>query len=506
MRLSTLTDSIGICKLHADPSLHIMSISSDSRTVLRGGMFICIRGEHHDGHDMISEAVSRGAAVVVVSDAGRVPDGVPYISVPDTRAAEAAIWDAWYEHPARGMRVIAVTGTNGKTSVSFMLKSIFEMSGERVGIITTVRAEACGREIPLWGGSSVSDAVGAMTTPDPEYLYGAIYAMRQAGVTTLVFEASSHALSQHKIDPLSPDVAVFTNLSEEHLDYHGTMENYFASKALLAELSETLVINADDGYMSRLSAYAEKGRHIIKCSADPKGEAFLTADVTALQCEESLAGTNYIYFSDEAVFRMTSPIPGGFTVYNTMMAGASAIAAGAKPEKVRDGIAALSGVAGRLERVPLENTGDLFLVFIDYAHTPEALRCLLKTVRAIADGNSRIVLLFGCGGDRDRSKRSAMGRIASEMADYVFITSDNCRSEKPEAIIADIMEGFDESVPHAVITDRAEAIKCAVLSAHPGDILILAGKGHEKYEITSDGKRPFDEAAIVKAAEAERSE
>ena len=500
MRLTTLLEGIDVRDVHADLSMHITSISSDSRTVLRGGMFICIRGEHHDGHDMIDDAVARGAAIVVVTDEKRVPDGVPYVAVPDTRAAEAAIWDAWYEHPSRGMRVIAVTGTNGKTSVTFMLKSIFETSGERVGIITTVRAEACGREIPLWGGSSVSDAVGAMTTPDPEYLYGAVYAMRQAGVSVLIFEASSHALSQHKVDYAVPDVAVFTNLSEEHLDYHGTMDSYFAAKARLADMAGTLVINADDAYISALSSYAEKGHRVITCSADPDSGAFLTADVTALRREESLDGTSYIYFSDNAVFRMSSPIPGSFTVYNTMMAGTAAMAAGATPEAVREGIAVLRGVSGRLERVSLDGENVPFSVFVDYAHTPEALRCLLSTVRAIVPENSRIVLLFGCGGNRDRSKRSIMGKIASDMADFTVITSDNCRSEEPEAIIREIMSGFDRAAPHMIIANRAAAIEFAVSEARPGDVLILAGKGHEKYEITSDGRHPFDETELVRAA------
>lgn len=498
MRLSTLIRDVGIVEVHADESMHVMSISSDSRTVLRGGMFICIRGEHRDGHDYISDAVDRGAAVIVVSDTGAVPHGVPYVFVPDTRTAEAYIWNAWYEDPAKDMKVIAVTGTNGKTSVAFMLKSIFEHFGRKVGVITTVGAEACGCEIPLWGGSSISDACGAMTTPDPEYLYGAIYAMRNLDVEFLIFEASSHALSQHKTDPICPDVAVFTNLSPEHLDYHRNMEEYFASKCRLADMADTLIINADDDCIARIQTYEQKGHRVISCSARSEGDLSLSADVNALRREESIDGTNYIFFSDEAVFRMTSPIPGSFTVYNTMLAAAAAMTLGVPASAVRDGIAKLSGVCGRMEAIDVGD--ESFSVLVDYAHTPDAVRSLLMSVRSLTAGEGRILLLFGCGGDRDRTKRGAMGEIASQLADFSVITSDNSRSEDPSEIIDEIMRGFDPKSPHAVIPDRKEAIEYIISIAREHDTVLLVGKGHEKYEITADGKHPFDESEIVKNA------
>lgn len=496
MKLKELMCGVNVRTWGCDGELEVGQITSDSRQVLRGGMFICIRGTRHDGHDFVSDALKRGASVVVTEGGEKLPEGACYVDVENSRLAEAHIWNNMYGRPAEGMQTVAVTGTNGKTSTVFMLKSIFERAGRSVGVISTVRCMAGDSSIGTFGGSSVSDIHGAMTTPDPEYLYGAVYMMKERGVDTLIFEASSHALSQYKTDPIHVDVAVFTNLSAEHLDYHGNMEKYFAAKARLASLADVLVVNADDVYMSRL-AHTARDR-TITCSAVSSATGRVSADVTALrQISLGMSGVEYIYFSKRAVFRQTSPIPGRFTVYNTLLASAAAIAAGVDGLCVKEGIASLKSVDGRLERVDLSE--DIpFSVYIDYAHTPDALESLLHAVRDVRRDGERITVLFGCGGDRDPYKRRKMGAVASRLADMVIITSDNSRSEDAEKIIREIEAGIDVEKPHAVIRDRREAVEYAVCNAQAGEIILLVGKGHEKYEITADGKRPFDEKEIVK--------
>ncbi|MBR4934217.1 MAG: UDP-N-acetylmuramoyl-L-alanyl-D-glutamate--2,6-diaminopimelate ligase [Clostridia bacterium] len=496
MKLSELMHGVAVKTWGCEPDLEVSQITSDSRQVLRGGMFICIRGTRCDGHDFIADAVSRGAAVIVAEREMPLCESVPFVTVENSRLAEAHVWNNMYARPAEGMQTVAVTGTNGKTSTVFMLKSIFERAGRKVGVITTVKCMADGETIGTFGGSSVSDIHGAMTTPDPEYLYGAIYLMKCRGVDTLIFEASSHALAQFKIDPIRVDVAVFTNLSEEHLDFHGDMENYFAAKARLATLAERLVVNADDAYMSRL-IHAARDK-VTTCSAKSSPSVRVSADVTALrQISLGMNGIEYIYFSRRAVFRLTSKIPGAFTVYNTLLASAAGIAAGVDAICVKEGVSSLEAVDGRLERVDT-GTDTPFSVYIDYAHTPDALEKLLLTVRDVRGEGERICVLFGCGGDRDPYKRRKMGAVASRLADMVIVTADNSRSEDTSAIIRQIMTGVDREKPHAVIPDRREAIDFAVRTAQAGDIILLVGKGHEKYEITSDGVLPFDEKEIVK--------
>lgn len=501
MKLSDLLRETSAEYLGVDGELEITQISSDSRSILKGGLFICIKGTRQDGHDFARDALERGASALVVSDVAKIPKNAPCVVVENTRLAEAYIWDAWYGHPAKDMKVIAVTGTNGKTSTTFMIREIFRRSGVKVGVITTLRAMAGDDVIGTYGGSSVSDAAGAMTTPDPEYLYGAIYLMKKAGVRMLVFEASSHALSQYKIDPLHIDTAVFTNLSEEHLDYHGTMEEYFKAKARLGKLSGCLVINSDDAYMWRLKDMFSSERRVVTCSADSSAKGHLCADVAALRRKYlGVSGVEYIYFSNGAVFRLECGVPGEFTVYNTLLAATAAMETGAAPEVVREALSEMRGVDGRLEKVDLGRDDLNFDVFIDYAHTPAALESLLRTVRGIRERGQKITLLFGCGGDRDRSKRKKMGSVASRLADFVIITSDNPRFEAPLEIIREIISGIDKEKPHAVIINRREAIRYAISEAREGDIIILAGKGHEKYEINKGNKAPFDEAAIVREA------
>ncbi len=485
MKPSELLSGVEPSPLAAAPD--VRCIASDSRRVGPGFAFVCIKGTKKDGNDYASDAIARGAVAVVTE---RETDGYPFVRVGDTRLAEAVMWDRFTGFPSKDMTVIAVTGTNGKTTVAYMLDAIFREAGLRSGMITTVRSAIDGETIPTSGGSSVSDADAAMTTPDPEVFYPTVAKMRDAGVRTLVFEASSHALFLKKLDPVAPSVAVFTNLSEEHLDFHGTMENYFAAKRRLAGMARSIVVNGDDPYMSRLSVFP----NATVCRVGPTlGEK---CAVCALRCEYlELRGIRYIYRSENEAFTVSSPIPGTFTVPNSMLAAAAAERAGVSSVAIRDALSSFRGVEGRLERV----TGDdvPFSVFIDYAHTPAALEALLNSVRDMRSPSQKITLMFGCGGDRDRSKRKRMGAIASSLADFTVVTGDNPRGEDPDGIIAEILEGVDREKRYAVIPDREEAIRYCVSEAGRGDIVILAGKGHEKYEINANGKKPFDEKKIV---------
>lgn len=472
------------------PGLHVTGIATDSSKVCPGDVFICLKGSHTDGHLYAGEAVRRGAAAVVASRPLMI--GAPVITVENTRRAAAFMWNNRYGTPARGMTVTAVTGTNGKTSVAYMIREILTAAGFKCGLIGTVKCLAGDTELRFGGGSEIAGAAAAMTTPDPEYLYRMLYEMRLCGVTHVVMEASSHALSQHKLDPLAADVAVFTGLSPEHLDYHGTMDNYLSAKSVLFRSCGKGIINADDPYAERLCDAVQFDR--VTVSAED-----LSADVSCENVAGNAGEVSYTLISPKGRTSVTCPMPGKFGLYNSLLAAAAAMEAGVSTVSVREGLRRFSGVPGRMETVA--RFGEL-RVIRDYAHTPDALRGALQI--ASGETKGRLWLLFGCGGDRDRAKRPEMGRIAAETADFTVITSDNPRSENRDSIIADIMKGFDKTKPHTVIPDRKEAIRYAVLNADAGDTVLLCGKGHETYEITAEGMRPFDEAAIARSAMEER--
>lgn len=476
------------------PELEISGIASDSRRVRPGFLFLCLRGGRHDGHWHARQAVENGAVCVI----GETPaDGVPeMLLTASARKTESQVWYNFTGRPTDGMTKIAVTGTAGKTSVVFALRQIFRSAGRQTGVITTISALAGNDPIPLGGqgGSSVADLAGAMTTPDPEYFFGASAEMRKRGCDTLIYEASSQALALHKTDAICPDAAIFTNLSPEHLDCHGTMEEYFAAKARLMESAKFGITNADDPYMSRLpEMFPEKT--VLTCSCDPARIA--GTDVCAIRRTSLGAdGMEYVYFSDEAVFRIRTPLIGQHSVFNTMQAALCAIRLGIDPLTVKEALAGMPGVDGRLCRVRFPKDCAFGAdVFIDYAHTPDALTAALSALSEIR--RNRLIVLFGCGGDRDRTKRPKMAEAAQKYADLVIVTGDNPRTEDPARILDEIVRGLDRSGPYAVIPDRREAIRYAVNEAGEGDLILLAGKGHEKYEITADGRHPFDEEQIV---------
>lgn len=490
MKLQLLCEYAGIdCPTTAE-NTEIEGIAMDSRCVIPGGMFICIRGRHTDGHAYIARAVAMGASCVLTEKGVdvEVPSGTLHLIASNTRRAAAYLFDAWYGFPSKRLKLIGVTGTNGKTSVTHMLRSIFEASLYRCGTVGTVGCESAGRHLEKQG----SDILANMTTPDPPELYRMLAEMADDGVEYVLMEVTSHALALNKVAPLCFETALFTNLTPEHLDFHESMDAYAGAKSLLFEKSRLSIVNSDSLYADRMIAHAS-GR-TLTCSLS--GGADYTAE--NLECGER--GVAYDLCSGSSRVRITCPIPGGFTVMNSMQAAICALELGVSVKTVKTALASLSGIKGRMERVRLGFGAD-FSVLIDYAHTPDALENLLRTAKSLKQKlGGRIVLLFGCGGDRDRSKRAVMGRIASQYADHVIVTSDNCRCEEPTEIIRDILRGIDPSKPHTVIVDRKEAIEYAVLTAERNDMILLAGKGHEEYEITKTKRLPFCEKEIVRAA------
>ena len=481
---------------------YVTGITSDSRRVREGDMLICLRGIHHDGHQYMADGVMRGAAVVLAETKEGLPEGTDYILCPDTRLAEALVWNNRYGKPAEGMTGIGITGSNGKTSTAFLLRDLLKAGGKKPGMITTIRTMADDEEISIAaGGSSVADAAGAMTTPDPEYFYGAIARMRERGCDTLVYEASSHALDLYKTDAIHPEYALFTNLTPEHMDYHGTMEKYLSAKARLFSMAEKGICNADDPYAEALMRKAD-GCSFLTCTADPS--KFENCDTAAMRYRSHGAeGISFLYCGRDAIFRIRTPLAGHFAVYNVTLAVCCALQMGLDPLTVQTALASAKPPEGRMQR--LDTGADMpFSVFIDYAHTPAALEQVLKTAREMHP--AKLTVLFGCGGDRDRSKRPVMGRIAGQYADRVVLTGDNPRTEDPLVILEDILSGMEENPPEAVIPDRGEAIRQVIREAEAGEIILLCGKGHEKYEIRGNVRYPFDEAAIAREAVLSRME
>ena len=489
-------------------------IATDSRRVRAGELFVAIDGLHTDARTHIPEAIAKGAVAVICESADDLPDTgeIPLVRVQNARLAVSYLYDAWYGHPAKGLRLVAVTGTNGKTTVSSLLRAILRESGVPCGLIGTV---GC---LPMMGNEPLCDTEGqpysGMTTPEPAQLYALLAHMASEIPTdssdppTVVMEVTSHALRQGRVAPLTFELGIFTNLTQEHLDFHGTMEDYYIAKRSLFEVCRRAVINADDRYGRRLLSDPLPISHYHICHADgaggilsdricPAGDGGCTrvyAEQVKCLGED---GVTFKLTSPDARLRLRVPIPGQFTVMNALEAASAALALDASPAAVRDGLAHFGGVPGRMERVALPDSSATFSVFIDFAHTPDAMESLLRSVQDFRRRGQRIVLVFGCGGDRDPSKRKVMARIASRMADSLVITSDNSRSEDPADIISDILAGVDKESEFAVVPDRTEAIRYAVKHARTGDIILLAGKGHENYEIDRSGKHPFCEKDIA---------
>lgn len=495
MKLEILCRAAGIgCPVGCE-NAEIPEIVTDSRAVSAGCLFICVRGLHTDGHTYIAKAVADGARWILTEEGAnyeRVP-GVVYLTAPDTRSASAYFYNAFYGFPTERMKFIGVTGTNGKTTVTHLLRAILEASLCRCGLIGTVGCESAGRHLE----NRMRDRLANMTTPDPPELYRMLAEMASDGVEYVLMEVTSHALSLSKLAPIRFEAGIFTNLTPEHLDFHGTMEAYAEAKAKLFSHSRIAVLNADSPYAQKMRA-AATGR-IVTCSACGHAADWRAEGI----CLDGKNGVRYTLCSAKSRLTVFCSIPGAFSVINSMQAAVCARELGFGTAAIQDALATMTGVKGRMERVPLGIEAD-FSVIIDYAHTPDALEKLLRTAKDLCQPGQRTVLVFGCGGDRDRSKRPLMGAVAAQYADDAIITSDNSRSEDPEEIIREILSGVPGGRGFRVIANRGEAIRTAVRTARAGDLILLAGKGHEEYEITRAGRTPFHEREIVRQALEER--
>ena len=496
MKLKLLCDAAGIqCPVEYFDR-EIENISTDSRKAMKNAMFVCLRGTQFDSHDYIQNAIQNGAVCVLTDknySASKENAEIIFLQCEDTRSALAHLWHAWYGFPCRELKIVGITGTNGKTSVAHMLCTILRTSWHTCGIIGTVGCETEKGRID----TAIDAGLSNLTTPDPRDLYRILAQMRDEGVEYVVMEVSSHALALGKLAPVKFEAAIFTNLTPEHLDFHKTMEEYAAAKASLFQKTKLGIFNVDSPYCEQMLAKATCRR--ITCSA--KGN---DADYTAGEIEmQAQNGVAYRLSSARTRLRIVCPIAGEFTVMNSMQAAICALELGCSPAAIKTALATMGGIKGRMERVRLGLEAD-FSVLIDYAHTPDALEKLLMTARDLVQKGGRTVVLFGCGGDRDRTKRAVMGEIAARLADHVIITSDNSRGEDPMQIICQIVSGIPPQKAYTVIPDRASAIRYAIENAKAGDLILLAGKGHEQYEIVGEERRPFCEGCLVKEAFAAR--
>lgn len=452
----------------------ISGVTCDSRKVKEGFAFVCISGSVSDGHEYAATAVKSGAAVIVAEkDLGYENQ----IIVSDTHEQYAKMCANWFGNPAKDLKLIGVTGTNGKTSVTYMIKRILESMGHKVGLIGTIQ-------------NMIGDKVIAShnTTPEAYELNSVFDLMRKDGCEYAVMEVSSHALDQRRVCDLDFEVAVFTNLTQDHLDYHITMDNYLAAKKRLFKMCKTAIINADDPYSKALSEGLEC--KIITYSTGND------SDFSAKGINYHPASVDYKLVGDDVLQHIRVLTGGKFTVCNSMCAALAVMQLGFSANEAADGLLTLEGVKGRAEVVPCDRN---FTIIIDYAHTPDGLKNILSSFSECP--KNRLIVLFGCGGDRDKTKRPIMGNIAVRNADFVIVTSDNPRTEEPRAIIEDILEGtVGAAVPVQVIENRVEAIKYAISIAQTDDIIVLAGKGHETYQILKDETIHLDEREVVAEA------
>ncbi|MBR5114219.1 MAG: UDP-N-acetylmuramoyl-L-alanyl-D-glutamate--2,6-diaminopimelate ligase [Oscillospiraceae bacterium] len=475
MKLSQILKTISVRELHAPAELEITGVEYDSRAVKPGALFVAVKGLVSDGHAYIPAAVKAGAAAVLCMEK---PDcDVPYIIVEDTRAALAEAAANFFGRPADSLRIVGVTGTNGKTTVSMLIKNMIEYcTGEKAGLIGTNGAVVGDRSLHTDN-----------TTPESRDLHEFFSLMVAEGCRWCVMEVSSHSLVMGRVAGLHFASAVFTNLTQDHLDFHKTMESYAQAKAILFGMCDTAAVNADDP-AGAVMLEAFKGSRAMTFS--PSGAP---ADICA---EDVRLGSDRVMFtarSEAGRVPMSLGIPGAFSVANALAAACCGMALGLDLTDISMALTTCRGVKGRAEVVP---TGKDFSVLIDYACTPDATENILETVRGYAEG--RVIIVFGCGGDRDRGKRPLMGAAAGRLADVVFVTSDNPRTEDPEAIIDEIMPGLEgaRAEVHRQ-SDRRLAISEAMHAARAGDVVILAGKGHEDYQIIGREKRHMDEREIV---------
>ena len=474
MELRKLLEKVDMVKCSADISSSVSGVSYDTRNICPGDIFVAIKGHSCDGHSFIPDAITKGASLVVCSKAPEAE--IPYVLVMDSRKALAEISAAWFGYPAEKMKMIGVTGTNGKTSVTNLIKNVLgTCTGKKVGLI--------GTNSNMIGDTEIETA---LTTPESYELQKLFSQMVEHECTYCVMEVSSHALVLNRVHGITFDIGVFTNLTQDHLDFHGTMQAYAQAKAELFKISKISAINIDDQY-SIVMKNAATGRVFSYAIND------CCADLSAKELKLSAGKAEFLALAVGSLARVELNIPGLFSVYNAL----SVLAVTTLFEiDIKEAAAALKtcgGVKGRAEVVP---TNRDFSILIDYAHTPDALENILKAAQSVTKG--RVVALFGCGGDRDKAKRPLMAQAAAQFSDFVIITSDNPRTEQPAAIIEDILKGMaDTQTQFTTIENRRDAIKWSIENAIKDDVIILAGKGHETYQIIGKEKIHFDEREVV---------
>lgn len=471
-----IKDLDNILKITGDKDIEIKGIAYDSRLVRSGYVFVCITGYKTDGHNYISDAVLKGAVAVVVEKEVQADGAAAVVTVGDTRLALGLISAAYYGYPARGMKLIGVTGTNGKTTTTYLVRSILERYGKNTAILGTISN--------IIGGTAVE---AKRTTPESYDLQEMFHEMREAKTDYCVMEVSSHSLELKRVAGCTFNVGIFTNLTRDHLDFHGTFENYLNAKMKLFEQSNIAVINIDDPYSDTII----KNLSIPVMSYSQSKDA----DVTAGSIEITSRYSKFQLRYEGREIEIKLPLPGKFNVYNALSASAACLSLGVPIEMVKEGLENVKGVPGRSEVV---DSGRGYTIIIDYAHTPDGLENILKTVHEYAKG--RIITLFGCGGDRDRTKRPEMGETAGRLSDICIVTSDNPRTENPESIIEDILPGVRKVTDKfEVVVDRKLAIEKALSIADKHDVIVIAGKGHETYQVLKNKTIHFDEREIVES-------
>lgn len=476
MKLSNVLQGISTEPISLKDDPEISGISYNSQKTQKGDLFVCIKGFKSDGHRYAKAAEEAGAAAILAQDP--LEDaGIPVVLVPDTRHGLAVTSSNFFGCPTESMKVFGITGTNGKTTISYLMQSILERSGHECGVIGTIAY--------VYGGKRY-DSVN--TTPESFELQRMFAEMKnESGTNACVMEVSSHSLALSRTDCIDFDYGIFTNLTEDHLDFHEDFEDYYqAKKKLFFQTGKMNIINVDDEYGQRLyGELKEAGRPVVSCSISG-GEADYAADILETSADGSRAD---LYKNGEKLGTLIIHTPGRFSVSNAVCAAAAGLEAGISMETVVDGIAQMNGVSGRFEKI-LNSKG--MTVIVDYAHTPDALEKVIRTAREFTEG--RVITVFGCGGDRDNKKRPIMGEAAGSLSDYCVVTSDNPRTENPDAIIDEIIPGVEKTgCEYIVEPDRRRAIKEALKMYEKGDTVIIAGKGHENYQIIGTVKTPFDD-------------
>lgn len=480
--LTDLLSTLDSYELNIDKEISIEGITDDSRKVEKGCIFICLSGYKVNGYDYILDACAKGAVAILVDKVVTdLPDNLVVIKVPDVKVAMQKMVPAFFDYPAQKMKVVGITGTNGKTTTTYMLRRIVQAANKKTGIIGTIGALIDEEKLPI-----------VNTTPDVTGLQTILEAMYEKKVEYVFMEVSSHALSLNRIAGIEFDVAVLTNITQDHLDFHKTFDAYVEAKSLLFSNLKNNKTKTGIAVINKDDENADKILKVIDNKVITYGKE-QTNDVYPKKVKMSEQSIELLLATPKGDVELMLHTTGYFNVYNAMSAVAAAIALDISIDTIHKGLEDFAGVDGRFELV---KAGQPFTVVVDYAHTPDSLENVLKTAREVTKG--RLIVVFGCGGDRDKTKRPIMGEIAEKLADYVYITSDNPRSEVPETILEDIKKGIKDYTKCQAIVDRHEAIEHALTFAQAGDVIVIAGKGHETYQILNDRTIDFDDRKVAR--------